>query len=122
MRSSVPLPEQHLGIFAARRRFTRWEKVGLVVGAMVLFNLWVEVLGLAAADNPWGHFTFKLQWIGSLQLALIAYAGSLAWLFAFWRHVVARMSWVRCLLGWPPLLGVVQLPVEAPIDPQGKLF
>ena len=129
MRTPVQPPsELPLGLFAARRPLSPWEKVGLVVGALMLFNLWAEVLGLAAAGNPWGHITFKLQWIGTYQLALIAYAGSLAWLFALWRHVFARMPWVRRVLGWPQLRGVVELPVPAVAskspesDPQGRLF
>lgn len=119
MPSSLELP---LGIFAARRPLTHWEKAALIVGALLLFNLWVEVLGLAAADNPWGHITFKLQWIGTFQMALIAYLGSLVWLLALWRHIFARMWWVRRILGWPPLRGLVELPVIPPTESQGRLF
>jgi hypothetical protein len=53
MRTPVQPPaELPLGLFAVRRALSPWEKVGLIVGALMLFNLWTEVLGLAAAGNP----------------------------------------------------------------------
>ena len=123
MPTPMPPPsERPLGLFEARRALTRWERVALVVSALVLLNLWIEVLGLAAAGSPWGHINFKLQWVGTFQLALIVYAGSVAWLFALWRHELARTVWVRRALGWPPLRGIVELPVPPRDDGQSALF
>ena len=79
----------------------------MAVGFLFLLNLWVEVAGLSAAGNPWGHVTFRFQWVGTYQLAAIAAAGTIAWLVVIWRHVLARAPAVRRLLNLPPLQGVV---------------
>ena len=124
MRSPPPLPpsEKPLDMFEARRALSTWEKVGLVVGALLLLSLWAEVLGLAATGNPWGHFNFKLQWVGTHQLVLLACFGTLAWGFALWRHVLARNSTLRRVLGLPQLRGVVVIEREVARSSQNELF
>jgi hypothetical protein len=123
--SNVPHSEQErpLTFFQARRALSGVEKLAVVISALILVQLWSDVLGLVAEGSPWGRMNFKFQWVGTHQLAIVATFATVAWLVVVWRHIVSRLSSVRRALNLPPLTGVVLLH-DSPESgtPQKNLF
>lgn len=90
-------------VFSVGRALAKWEYIALVVAAVFLAQVWLRVLGMASAGNPFGYLNYKFQPVGTYVLAIVAYFGTLTWVIAVWRHVIFRLTLVRRLLGLQPL-------------------
>jgi len=70
------------------RKLSRWEKVGLFVAAVFLFQYWLVVFIALRSGDPWAHKNYWGQHVGTFLLGSVCFFGTVTLLAVVWRHLV----------------------------------